>query len=580
MNPFYTTIGVLATTTITCISYAQTFQAVTQFGGTEDVYAPSFFVGENNQKFLAGGFRGTMDCDPAAGFVPLSAMEDRRNSFYLELNQNNELIANSQFALGGIQSGNNGSKIVAGINNEIYLVGTYEDSIVDPSGVTISAPSFGQRDIFVAKFNAARQLIWLKDFGSEGQDSFRDVVFNRAMNEIVLLGQEAFYSSINLDPNDPTAVVVNPSTFSHCFISRLNAETGAYLGSNAMYTNDDNSSIRPSKIGVDEQGSIYISGEFQGSFLIGSTTYVNNSEPNSGPDAFLLRWNDELTGTPYWMRIIGQESSEETTSMSISETGSIYLTGWFGEPFEYEGILLNNEEEIIGQGCNRNIFAAKFSRDGSLNWIQSFGGIKEEQVYAAAVSGNRFIVAGVYNGYGVFGDDTLHLPAGSASPTHVFILSMDTMGIASPPVQYGSSYNWYDYVYDLQIHENKLFISGYIEHETDFDPNPNNDTHTLPAGAGRTGYLLELSLNGGSASLTPVVKDLVAVYPNPASELIQLDSKGQQLIATSLYDLAGEHIPLAPNEQQIIDISQLAPGMYFLKVTTSIGSQTVTITKL
>jgi len=132
----------------------------------------------------------------------------------------------------------------------------------------------------------------------------------------------------------------------------------------------------------------------------------------------------------------------------------------------------------------------------------------------------------------------------------------------------------------LQIEGNQLFISGMLRGPTDFDPDPNIDTQTQASGGGNyTGYLLELSLEGGSAALTPVIQDQVTIYPNPASELIQLDTKGQQLIATYLYDLAGEQIPLSPNEQQTINISQLATGMYFLKVTTSMGTQTVSIIK-
>ena len=77
-----------------------------------------------------------------------------------------------------------------------------------------------------------------------------------------------------------------------------------------------------------------------------------------------------------------------------------------------------------------------------------------------------------------------------------------------------------------------------------------------------------------SASTVAIQESLVSVYPNPATDVLNINSGDLELVAVSVLDLNGRVI-LSQNADSTLNISTLAPGAYLI----SIKLQTVLLQK-
>jgi hypothetical protein len=68
-----------------------------------------------------------------------------------------------------------------------------------------------------------------------------------------------------------------------------------------------------------------------------------------------------------------------------------------------------------------------------------------------------------------------------------------------------------------------------------------------------------------------VIATTFDIYPNPANDFITV--KGITQSAVSIMDISGKTIARVNAMQQRLDISQLAPGVYFIQAATANGIQ-------
>jgi hypothetical protein len=61
------------------------------------------------------------------------------------------------------------------------------------------------------------------------------------------------------------------------------------------------------------------------------------------------------------------------------------------------------------------------------------------------------------------------------------------------------------------------------------------------------------------------------IYPNPATDLITLRGITQSQVVIS--DISGKIVEAASANQQVVNVSQLAPGVYFIQANTAQGVQ-------
>jgi endoglucanase len=83
-------------------------------------------------------------------------------------------------------------------------------------------------------------------------------------------------------------------------------------------------------------------------------------------------------------------------------------------------------------------------------------------------------------------------------------------------------------------------------------------------------------------TITTAEEDALKLYPNPAGELFKLELTDQHINYLQLYDSCGRRIKIFQTKQtgNAYDISELSPGFYFIKVSTTVGSITHKLIKV
>jgi hypothetical protein len=84
----------------------------------------------------------------------------------------------------------------------------------------------------------------------------------------------------------------------------------------------------------------------------------------------------------------------------------------------------------------------------------------------------------------------------------------------------------------------------------------------------------------GVEELTPAeVNTVLSVYPNPASNVIQLENSGKRIVKWEMYSTSGQLIKSSglntSSHRLIVDLSDVAPGAYLFKAIYLDGSTDV-----
>jgi len=257
-------------------------------------------------------------------------------------------------------------------------------------------------------------------------------------------------------------------------------------------------------IAVDAQGNVYSAGFFAGvaDFDPGPGTINLSSVGYS--DIFV--WKTNAAGNLIWAKSIGGSGVDEASSIAVSPSGYIYITGYFAHTVDFDpgtGIdTLTNADDP----CNTEIFVLKLDTAGNFIWVRSVEGIMTVCTAATDIAYGIDIdqyenvyVTGYWTGRADFNTspapaDTLFIQSsGSTISGDIFILKIDaaggfqwvkTLGIALSDCGYGVHVSDSGFVY----------ITGLYGYEMDFDPGPGYDT--VPGYGNWDSFILKLDPNG------------------------------------------------------------------------------------
>ena len=124
------------------------------------------------------------------------------------------------------------------------------------------------------------------------------------------------------------------------------------------------------------------------------------------------------------------------------------------------------------------------------------------------------------------------------------------------------------------------------------------NSYTITGLTGNTAYQIQVQANCGDGNLsdwTPAItatttgignwlENSVSLYPNPAKKVVNVQCTMNNVQLTgelSVFDVYGKLLQIVPITSEItpINVSSLANGMYFVRVTTEAGAVTKTFVK-
>ncbi|MDC0230277.1 SBBP repeat-containing protein, partial [Deltaproteobacteria bacterium] len=256
------------------------------------------------------------------------------------------------------QLGTSRSDIAHGVavhsNSSIYVTG-------ETRGGLDNNTNFGDKDIFLVKYNSSGTRQWTQQLGTASEDVGYGVALNSA-GEIFVTG--ATYGALTDDNN---------SGSSDIFLVKYN-DAGARLWTKQLGTASEDVAYG---LTVDSNG-IYVTGYTKGSPW--NLTGNPDNETNLGnTDAFLLKHYDNSSQTPHWTILLGTSSAEVGRSVTV-DSNNLYLTG-----------------DNSSTSGDYDAFLAKYSSSGSPSnsptWVRYMNTSSGEYGYGVVVNSDLNIYA-------------------------------------------------------------------------------------------------------------------------------------------------------------------------------------------
>ncbi|PSR54076.1 hypothetical protein AHMF7605_11365 [Adhaeribacter arboris] len=276
----------------------------------------------------------------------------------------------------------------------IYLVGSFSNSITFGS-TTLNVPGYvGHDQIFLVKYSNNGQVLWVKQIGGDLHDYVSDFAVD-ANGNIYITG----WFSSQMTIGTKTLVEDESAEGISYFVAKLNSE-GEVAWANKI--EGPNNSV--TAITAAPNGEVYISGTFRTVATFNETSLTNNGNKL---DYFLVKYT--IDGKVVWGKSLTGSSIKgyRNTDLVTDSKGNLYATGSFSKgTLEIGPYILTSKIEFT------NSFLAKFTPDGQVQWAKFIG--QETSSYSHTTSrlitidkNDKVYLAGEFNLYTKFDNVTL-----------------------------------------------------------------------------------------------------------------------------------------------------------------------------
>lgn len=331
----------------------------------------------------------------------------------------------------------------------------------------VSVTPFGGSDIYVMKFNANLEVVWVKHIGGVYNDQVNDLVIDEA-GDIYIAGytgqgaafgsltasshfqQSAFIAKMNPSGNflwladtgndswsEMTSINVDNSgnvfatgsfTGSIIFGSQQLYGFGNLSGFVVRYSSLDGGILNSSSLSgtvstaldaitSDMFGNVYLTGSFKGSLTLGSTTL----DGFGYGDFFVTKLNSSLT--PVWASHIGGAESDLISDLGLDFNGNVYIAGLFTSSVSIAGRMLTAPGPYGGYVARLNGF------NGNTDWATTVttNSISTCDHLSISQDGTVYVI-GLFSGDATIGPTTLTSQEPYSDLRDTYIAKLDPMG--------------------------------------------------------------------------------------------------------------------------------------------------------
>lgn len=302
---------------------------------------------------------------------------------------------------GGLYAYDYGYGVCTDANGNVYVAGKYEEN-ANFDGITVTCQ--GNHDVFVAKYNSAGVIQWVRTGGGLSGDYAHGIACDASGN-VYIAGE--IEGTVNFGS---VQVVGNPGT-DDAFVAKYSTNGDLiWVKSYGGGSRDDARGIA-----VDGSGNSYIIGVFRDQANFGSQVVVSASA--NIDDIFVAKLDPN--GGVVWVRAMGSVGDDTGKAIALDGSGNVYAVGGFIGTANFGAISLTAPNGY------RDMYIAKISNDGNFQWVKQGGGDYDDVAWAVTVdnSGNAY-AAGEFNAYATFG--SLALTTGGEADG--FVVKYDPSG--------------------------------------------------------------------------------------------------------------------------------------------------------
>jgi hypothetical protein len=312
----------------------------------------------------------------------------------------------------------------------LYVTGYFAGSI-NLGGSTLT--SVGNTDIFLGRFDYLLTHISSTKFGDASAQYAFDLVVDDSDN-VIITGY--FQGGVNFGGALLTSAGANDiyvAKFNSALVAQWSARYGDAAGSQFGQGVD-----------ADAAGNVYLCGYFGGTVNFGGS----NLTSAGGNDVYAAKLNS--AGAHQWSKRFGDASNQVATKISADAAGNNYLTGYFAGTINFGGAALTT----VGAD---DIFLAKFSATGTLQWSQRYGDASSQFGMSVTCTDAAVFIGGQSAGTTNFGGSNLVSPGGR----DMYLAKLTVAGVHEWSRIFGDSGEQYGYSVDTAL--GRVALAGYFQ---------------------------------------------------------------------------------------------------------------------
>lgn len=430
--------------------------------------------------------------------------------------------------------------LVTDAAGNVYITGGFRDTAdFDPGPGTYNLVAQGSMDIFVAKLNAAGQLVWAIQVGSGATGTSIEMGSTITLDPFghVLIGG-SFADVADFDPGPGVFNLTSNGGQSDAFVLKLDTAGNFKWAVSIGNTGADGTR----GIVSDTAGNVYVTGRFDGTvdFDPGTPQFFLSAAVST--DAFVLKldsagkfvwatqynttglsaegldilldneghvyvggggtivpgtssggfiWKLDNSGTPLWTYIINGIFNDHTQGIAFDPAGYVYAVGWFADVVDFDQGAGQALLTCVGV---RDMYVLKVDTAGNFVWVKGVGAARTDEARGISLDsrGNVF-VTGAFN-------DTVDFDPGPGVANLVsnggndpFILKLDSAGNYQWAFSVGSvaGTEWGQNV-TIDAHGTVHFLGNF--HNT-IDAEPGAGVTNLVSNGGSDVFLIKLVCN-------------------------------------------------------------------------------------
>jgi hypothetical protein len=514
----------------------------------------------------------------------------------------------------GSSGDDRGNVIKTDVSGNIIVAGAFSGTAdFDTGSGTTTLTSVGDLDLFVAKYDAAGDLLWVEGDGAIYDDFVVDMVVDNSGNiyitgygELNTAGSQRAMYVVKLDANGSEVwsntftstssniggyalsldaignvfvggnfngtVDFDPSSGTYDLTTTgIVSLTDAYIlkldnGGNLSWVQQFACSAANANIlsmTIDGSGNVYTTGQYWNSLDCdpGAGTAILGHSGNG--DMFISKL--DVNGAYVWAKKMGASESEYGLSIAVDASENVYTTGYFAGTVDFDPGSGTEELTSLGE---RDAFVLKLDMAGDYVWVKSMGSTSANDVGSELVvdgSGNVYTM-GYFEGNVDFDPGVGVTNNSSAGAKDAFLQKLNSDGEFVWAHQFGSTGDDQGVSLTLDASDN-IFIAGHFYETVDFDFSAGDNE--LTSNGDRDLFFAKWSqpiIGIGEQTNT----DFVNVYPNPSTGVFHFTEK---LIKVSVYNLNGKLIKTF-SQTNSIDLSQLDKGMYVVEMKSDKSTKT------
>jgi hypothetical protein len=303
-----------------------------------------------------------------------------------------------------------GTSVATDSAGNVYVAGYYQSDSVRFGGITVNHTIPGWRvfldkDIFLAKYDTAGTLLWVRNFGTRFDDAANSVAVDPSGNVYIT----GYFSDDSIQMGGTTLINTSPGYSADVFLAKFNP-SGALIWAKKAggYLYDEGAAVT-----TDRSGNVFVSGKFTSdTFFTGSGYLVNDTVGTF--DMFVMGYSS--TGSLLWAKRAGAKRDDIGCALAADSVGNVYVGGQYKSmSIQFGSTVLTKAASVL----TSDIFLVKYSPGGSVLWAKRAGNVLNDYMSSVVldtlgyvfISGESHYNTGVsawfdtlelYNGGGFF----------------------------------------------------------------------------------------------------------------------------------------------------------------------------------